>query len=83
MTIKEILCTSAIACFSLSVLFNDALNSYYCMTSVIDERMSVEQLWNDSERRKQTCSDRVMSQGHFPRNSTHTNWPDIDPWPPQ
>ena len=39
-------------------------------------KMSMEYLWNDSNRRKVKCSEKNLSQCHY---VSHMHWPGIEP----
>ena len=50
---------------------------------VVDGWMSMEQWWNDSDRGKLKYLDDNLSQCHLVHHKFHTDWPRIEPRPPQ
>ena len=50
---------------------------------VVDEWMSMEQWWNDTDRAKLQYLKKKMSQFHFVHHKTHMVWPEIEPMPVQ
>jgi hypothetical protein len=54
------------------------------MTSItnIDELMSMEHWWNDTDTEKPTYSEKNLSQCHLVHHKAHVGWTGTEPVPP-
>jgi len=48
------------------------------MPSVTDDGMSIDHLWNDTERRQRKYSDNNLHQCHCVHRIVHSEWPGFD-----
>jgi hypothetical protein len=67
--------------FCLSLLFNDAVSCYVDVASVVDEWMSMEHWWNDTERGKIKVPGDNLSQCDLATTNPIMIWPRVEPWP--
>jgi hypothetical protein len=68
----------------LLMLFNDAVNYWYYITSVLYElHMRLEHWWNDTDRGKQKYSEKSLPQWHLSYYNSHLAWPRTKPRPPR
>lgn len=51
--------------YSTFVLFNDAVNLWYSVAAVANEKMHTERWWDDNDKGKLKCLETTLSQRYF------------------
>jgi hypothetical protein len=65
------------------MLFNNAATIRDYAASLMYEWISMDNQWNDIDRRKSMYADKNMCHCHFIHNNSHLGWSGIEPGPPQ
>jgi hypothetical protein len=58
--------------------FNDAINFWGYVTSFMEELVSMEHWWDDTETTKRNCLEENVSQCHFFHDKFHVDCPGIE-----
>jgi hypothetical protein len=61
----------------------EVLGEKHYTASVLDEWMSMERWWTDTETGNPKYSERNLSQRHYVHHKSHMDWPGIEQMPPR
>ena len=67
--------------FVFEVLFNDAIICWDYAVSVIDERISMDHWWNETNRENPIYLEKTFSQGYVFHHKSDMKWPGIETRP--